>query len=227
MEKDVKSSKKNDLKDKSIKAPISSKENILKYAAKEFLKKGWEKSNIRDIAKKAGLTTGAVYFHFKNKEALFDALVKDTYFELLKKQKLMYEKHFAIPITEKEKRRVVRLEGRKEMLEYAYRNFEAMKLLLCSGKGTKYEDLFDKMMNAVYEADRKAYEEYGMLQGRTHVDIELFNTIDRSFWECLFRTIKMDTPYEKAQRYVLILDDFYEAGWQKICYDPAESYALE
>lgn len=89
--------KKSSGKDNNKRNGQSSKERILKYAAKEFLKKGWEKSNIRNIAKKAGLTTGAVYFHFKNKEALFDDLVKDTYLELLKKQKLMYKRHLRFP----------------------------------------------------------------------------------------------------------------------------------
>lgn len=202
----------------------SSKERILKYAAKEFLKKGWEKSNIRDIAKKAGVTTGSVYFHFKNKAALFDALVKDTYFELLQKQKLMYKRYFAIPFAETEKRRAFRLEERKAMLEYVYRHFDAMRLLLCAAKGTEYEHLFDKMMDTLKKADIYAYSESPVMQRLPYIDVELFITIDKTFWECLFTTIRRNLPYEKARRYVLILDDFYEAGWKKIFLDPAPSY---
>ena len=58
------------------KAP-NSKERILQCAASEFLKKGWAKSSMREVAKLAGVTIGFLYFYFKNKEALFDALVKD------------------------------------------------------------------------------------------------------------------------------------------------------
>ncbi|MGP1593892.1 MAG: TetR/AcrR family transcriptional regulator [Treponema sp.] len=203
---------------------MSSKERILQCAAAEFLKNGWRKSNIREIAQQAGLTTGSVYFHFKNKAALFEALVKDTYFELLEKQKHMYARHFAIPPTEHEKRRAVRLEGRKELFEYAYAHADAMRLLLCASEGTEYSDLFEKMMQTLYEADLKAYNEYGMQHSIPYVDIELISIIDRTFWECLFQTITRNTPYKKAQQYVLILDDFYEAGWKKIFKSPEFSY---
>lgn len=209
-------------KDNNKRNGQSSKERILKYAAKEFLKKGWEKSNIRNIAKKAGVTTGAVYFHFKNKEALFDDLVKDTYRELLKKQKLMYKRHFAIPISETEKRRAFRLQERKSMLDYAYSHFDAMKLLLCAAEGTKYADLSDKMMNTLRKADAYAYNESSVMQKLPRIDLPLFIIIDSGFWECLFEIIRQDVPYERAKHYILILDDFYEAGWRKICIEPAE-----
>ena len=228
MEKAVQKAKTENLKEKNSngkKSGLSSKEKILHCAAKEFLKKGWEKSNIRDIARKAGVTTGSVYFHFENKEALFDDLVKDTYFELLEEQKRMYKNHFAIPLADTAKRRAFRLEKRKDMLEYAYRHFDAMKLLLCAAEGTKYADLSDKMMDTLRKADAYAYDESLYMKKLPRVDLELFIIIDGGFWECLFKIIRQDVPYEQAKRYVLILDDFYEAGWRKIFYEPAESYA--
>ena len=78
------------------KAP-NSKERILQCAASEFLQKGWAKSSMREVAKLAGLTTGSLYFHFKNKEALFDALVKDVYDSLLANHRAMYDTFFTIP----------------------------------------------------------------------------------------------------------------------------------
>lgn len=49
---------------------------ILDSAKKIFLKKGYEKTNLREICANAGVTTGAFYRHFKNKEAVFSELVK-------------------------------------------------------------------------------------------------------------------------------------------------------
>lgn len=48
-----------------------------------FLNQGFHSSNLRDIAKKAHVTTGAMYNHFKNKEDLFDALIESSASELL------------------------------------------------------------------------------------------------------------------------------------------------
>ena len=51
------------------------KAKILESAKKEFLEKGFVNASLRTIAANAGLTTGAMYRHFKDKDALFCALV--------------------------------------------------------------------------------------------------------------------------------------------------------
>ena len=50
-------------------------ERILKSGLAAFLEEGFEKANLRRICKAAGVTTGAFYKHFKDKEALFPELV--------------------------------------------------------------------------------------------------------------------------------------------------------
>lgn len=44
------------------------KELILKTAIELFSKQGYEKTSIRDITGKSGISTGTLYFHFKNKK---------------------------------------------------------------------------------------------------------------------------------------------------------------
>jgi len=48
---------------------------LLKAARQEFLQKGYAKANLRAICKAAGVTTGALYFSFPNKEALLAAIL--------------------------------------------------------------------------------------------------------------------------------------------------------
>ena len=105
----------------TAKQKLPTKERILQCAAEEFLQKGWEKSNIRTIAEKSGVTTGSVYFHFRNKAALFDALVKDTYDALLQNHRTMYETFFAMQ-PDKEKMRAFRFEGRKRSINFMYQS---------------------------------------------------------------------------------------------------------
>lgn len=50
-------------------------EQILAEAARLFAKKGVEGTSLTDIAKALGMTRGAIYYYFENKEALLDALV--------------------------------------------------------------------------------------------------------------------------------------------------------
>ena len=51
------------------------RERILKAATEEFLEKGFQKSSMRLIAQKAGITAGNIYAYFSGKEAVLDALL--------------------------------------------------------------------------------------------------------------------------------------------------------
>ena len=51
------------------------KQLILDTAKKEFMEKGYNDASVRSIAKQAGLTTGAIFRYFADKESLFAALV--------------------------------------------------------------------------------------------------------------------------------------------------------
>jgi TetR/AcrR family acrAB operon transcriptional repressor len=50
------------------------KEKILDVSLNVVAQKGYSATNLTDIAKKAGLTRGAIYHHFKNKSELFAGL---------------------------------------------------------------------------------------------------------------------------------------------------------
>lgn len=50
------------------------REEILNAATQVFLEKGVAKSTLDEIAAAAGVTRGAIYWHFKNKVEIFDAL---------------------------------------------------------------------------------------------------------------------------------------------------------
>ncbi len=52
---------------------------ILSAAMQEFLEKGFKSASLRNIVKKAGVTTGAFYGYYDSKEALFEALVGEQY----------------------------------------------------------------------------------------------------------------------------------------------------
>lgn len=49
---------------------------ILDMAEVEFHRRGVSRTSLQDIARAAGLTRGAIYWHFEDKAALFDAMMK-------------------------------------------------------------------------------------------------------------------------------------------------------
>lgn len=51
-------------------------EKIKQAAMEEFLEKGFLEASLRQIVKRAGVTTGAFYGYFSSKQALFASIVE-------------------------------------------------------------------------------------------------------------------------------------------------------
>jgi AcrR family transcriptional regulator len=52
------------------------RERIFRAGVKVFSERGFNASRLEDIAREAGTTRGAIYWHFKNKEAFFHEIYK-------------------------------------------------------------------------------------------------------------------------------------------------------
>ena len=74
-------------------------EKIKQAAVEEFLEKGYTKASLRTICKAAGVTTGAMYFSFESKEALFRAILEP----LIVQYEELLEKYMKIELKEPEK----------------------------------------------------------------------------------------------------------------------------
>ena len=52
------------------------REHVVEVATEMFAQKGYESTSIDGILKESGLSRGALYHHFKGKDALFEAVVE-------------------------------------------------------------------------------------------------------------------------------------------------------
>jgi AcrR family transcriptional regulator len=57
----------------------SNKECILREAAVLFSRKGYERTSMREIAEQVGVSKPAIYYHFSNKQALFEELITTSF----------------------------------------------------------------------------------------------------------------------------------------------------
>lgn len=58
---------------------LETKAHILAVAREQFMRKGYAAASINEIVDATQVTKPTVYYHFKNKEGLFLALVEDAY----------------------------------------------------------------------------------------------------------------------------------------------------
>ena len=69
---------------------------IIAAAVREFTEYGFENASMRRIASEVGLTVGALYRHFPNKEEMFAALVEPTINELMSKYREFCEQGYEV-----------------------------------------------------------------------------------------------------------------------------------
>lgn len=66
----------------------NTREKLLHAAAECFAEKGYSGTAVSDIVKRAGVSQGALYVHFKNKEALFTAMITEEHRQGAEKAKM-------------------------------------------------------------------------------------------------------------------------------------------
>jgi AcrR family transcriptional regulator len=67
-----------DVKNKKVLQSESTRAELIRVASDLFAERGYPGAALEDMAKKAGLTKGALYHHFRDKRALFQAVVRQV-----------------------------------------------------------------------------------------------------------------------------------------------------
>ncbi len=193
-------------------------EKILTVANQEFLQKGFQGASLRNIVKKAGVTTGAFYGYFKSKDELFEALVKEQYTYLLKLyQEVLTDFERMPPENQRTEMVDYTLEGISRMTDYVYSHLDAFKLILCCSEGTPYENLIQDLTQMDFDATHNfsvAMDESGIPMNAVHP--QLSQILISGMFYAYFELVVRDIPKECAAEYIKQLIMFYEAGWKKI-----------
>ncbi|MGI6080571.1 MAG: TetR/AcrR family transcriptional regulator [Candidatus Avilachnospira sp.] len=187
-------------------------------AMQEFLEKDFKSASLRNIVKKAGVTTGAFYGYYASKESLFEALVCEQYEHFMGLFKKAQQDFSDIP-QEEQPKHLGDISGAcmDEMLLYAYQHLNVFKLILCHSEGTRFSGLIDEMV----EIEIKGTHDYlTVLEklGRPAppIDEHLEHVLITGMFNTFFELIIHEMPLEKAQYYLKEMRAFYTAGWMKI-----------
>ena len=192
--------------------------DLAEAGKREFLEKGFRGASMRNIAASLGVTTGAIYRYYADKEALFDGLVSGPA-DYLETEYRRRQDEFAEQPLGEQLRTLPDMadDGQLWMMEYLYDEFDAFKLIACCAVGTKYENYLD-ILTAI--EDRSGH----MLVEKMHeagmkvlpIDDELIHILSSALFSGMFETVRHDMPRKKAMQHMRSLKDFYSAGWFKI-----------
>lgn len=112
------------------------KERLLTSAKKEFLLHGFRNASLRKICAKAGVTTGALYFFFDNKEALFNCIVE--------KPLSIFEEMIQNAVADDWGDSAVALQNEEKIIRFLMQYKEEYQLILEKSEGTRYENFFEQ-----------------------------------------------------------------------------------
>ncbi len=191
---------------------------IITAAKNEFLKQGFESASMRRIASQVGMTVGALYRHFPNKEELFAALVEPTVSELMQLYEQFRDKEYEMLKTATLEQLWKESDSEtKWLMRFIYDHLDAFKLLICRSQGTRYEN-FEHELALLEERSTLAYfdkmKEYGLAVAQ--IPRQEFHILVTANVSSVFEAVKHGLSDEEAMHYADTLDAFFSAGWKKI-----------
>ncbi|MHA6425586.1 TetR family transcriptional regulator [Actinotignum schaalii] len=214
----------------------STRERILAAALRNFSEHGFEAASLRVIAKEANVTTGALYTHFDNKQALFAALVEPCCQELrqrhregIMKSLALTEKSLAEKVPAEESQQSTNGTGKnisagedigtsitEWMIDYVYDNLTVFQLVLWGSAGTPYQGFVTDL--AEYEA--RLYSELGP---EDSVWPAFAQVMCETGWYGFFGALRQGLNRDNAKKYLGLLQRFREAGWRSLLEDRVPS----
>ena len=174
-------------------------QKLIKSGKEEFLKKGYAKANLRDICKNAGVTTGAFYFSFENKEALLSAILAPVITD--------YEKMCSTFARREEDDPNTADDNERQMMEYLSEHRTEAIILMEKSAGSRYEKFrpqisqqmqaaftsyFTKFMGSTPDAEliRIFFKTiYSMAQNRDTFIEEVFEKNIDMIFECIYNYV--------------------------------------
>ena len=197
---------------------------ILDCGKKIFKDQGFEKSNLRAICKAAGITTGAFYGHFEDKEALFSELVEPIVSQIQRSYTMYEDRSFDVYKKEKhiKKETIYKIleskaQGAIEMVLYFFEHKDVFELLIFGSYGTKFDNFLDEIIE---REDKNHFEILSMIYGEDHVNDVITNRgihlINHAYFYALSEVAVHSKSIEEVKLNATLISEFFNEGWKKI-----------
>ncbi|MBR2782955.1 MAG: TetR/AcrR family transcriptional regulator [Firmicutes bacterium] len=173
---------------------------IMESAKEEFLSKSYEQVSLRDVCRKAGVTTGALYNRFSNKEELFEALVAPT-LALTEKFCADTESNSYSYLDTNELLTIWELtpDTQAGIINMLYDNYDGFRLLLCHAEGSRHANF---LHDFTCEATERSYhfieEAYHRGAASFLIDKEELHMLLTAYWSTMLEPLIHGLSREKA-----------------------------
>lgn len=196
----------------------NTKENIEKYAIKEFLEKGFNGASLRQIVKDAGVTTGAFYRYYPTKEALFEGIVSpcvEHVYDIIDSNYREFTKHDLYEQTGNMKDNSDFLTD--TLVDYVYDNIDIFRLVLTASEGTQYADFIHNLA----EREARSTMAFADLMRENGMEVpeldeQFIHMISSGLYAAVFETVLHNMDKNVARKRISMIEKFYTAGCEEI-----------
>ena len=189
-------------------------DGIIRAAREEFLTCGFQKASLHKIAENAGVTTGAIYTRYKNKDALFVSLLQGFMSELgetFQPAVLEYEKAGQLGTTDA-LLHAIDFEERI-YLKLLTEHPDECTLFFSRSDGSSVETMLNTLMD---QKTGQTVEFFSRVYGKAPNADALRLLMGSQFW--YFRQMLNARLDEREMLACLqTLLDFFNAGWRQLC----------
>lgn len=191
----------------------ATREHLLKEAKKEFMLKGYMKASLRNICKNAGVTTGALYFFFENKEALFSEVVEAPVNALLSAVRDLFEKEKKGACTGPGQGEGTDEKSAEKIIHFLYTYYDEFILLLEKSQGTEYENIVERLAALVDEHNRKIAEEYSRAMGIKGPSDFMIHWVSHNQIQSFIHIFTHGGSEKEAMKHMKDMKAYLRGGW--------------
>lgn len=191
------------------------KQKLLVSAKKEFMEKGYMKASLRNICKNAGVTTGALYFFFQDKEDLFGSLVREPLETLYRFMNEHYvsEMDYVIENIKEMGDFEEDREAMEKIIRFMYHYREEFLLLIEKSQGSCYENFADRFIDVSQKHYRIMADCYCTWFQKPRVDDYSVHWISHVQIDVFIHMLTHEPLVEEALKHSETIMKFLLAGW--------------
>lgn len=145
------------------------RELLIKSAKAEFMEKGYNKASLRSICANAGVTTGALYFFFKDKGDLYKQCIGEAVDGLNNILKTHFDNDNLIIESidfDLECEGEDHSELAQMLIHHIYKNYDEIILLLTKSQGSEYENFVDELVEYIEKHSLEVTEMFSEKTGK-------------------------------------------------------------
>lgn len=193
------------------------KEEILRVAKDEFLKKGFRDASLREIAKKTNRTTGVIYTYFRNKNEIFERLVQPV---LVKFEHKLASKEISFDEARATEGNLKKWFTNyiRFLIDLVEENRDEMKLLFLKSEGSSYTNLKEELIEIGITKRKKEFQKLTRtpeFKGQVLSEFFIRNLVNYVF-NASIEMLKQNSSKAEIDKYEAEITAFVHSGWKAL-----------